>query len=94
MQEDNQALQVAYRLLQENSEAIRAISARSPATAPLNDQLLTLNDAMSELIAEMAFLLQRGELNSELLVIRLKEILGPLSAAHRAHSASRPSAEK
>lgn len=93
MLKDHQALQVAYRLLQQNSEAIRAISSRSPGTAPLNDQLLTLNDAMSELIAEMAFLLERGELNSELLVMRVEEILGPLSAAHRAHLASRPAAE-
>ena len=94
MRQEHQALQVAYRLLQEKSEAIKMISARSPTTAPLNDHLLALNDAMSELIAEMAFLLERGALDSELFARRVEEILGPLSTDHRAHLASLPSPDK
>lgn len=94
MQEDYQALQVAYRLLQENSEAIRTISVRSPGTAPLNHQLLTLNEALSELIAEMAFLLERGCLNADAFAEQVGKILGPLSEAHRAYSALRPPTEK
>lgn len=93
MQEDYKALQVAYRLLLENSEAIRTISARSPGTAPLNDQLLTLNEALSELIAEVAFLLERGGLNAAAFAEQVGKIHGPLSEAHRAYSALRPPTE-
>lgn len=94
MQEDYEALQVAYRLLQENSKAIRAISAKSPGTVPLNDQLLSLNEALSELLAEMAFLLERGSLSADAFAEQVGKILGPLAEAHRAYSALRPPTEK
>ncbi len=94
MQKQHEQLLTAYRKLQEASEDIRRISARSPGTAPINDQLLTLNDTMSELIAEIAFLLERGELDWEAFAGRVGEILGPLNASHKAYLAARSPSEK
>lgn len=67
---------------------------RSPDTALLNDQLLTLHEALSELVAEMAFLLEQGGVNADAFAEQVGKILGPLAAAHQAYLVPRPTSEK
>lgn len=90
MQEEQKTLQLAYRLLHENCATIREISARWPETSAINDHFIVLNEALAELLAEIAFIVERGEGNADEYAKRVSDLLSPLADAHQLYFASKP----
>lgn len=77
-----------HRQIEINSAQIREIAALSPKNQELNDQLLKVNELLAEFVAEMAFLYERGELDSETLLQDVLMRLDRLKSQHVFSSAN------
>lgn len=67
MNQDREVLRVVYRTLQESADSMRRIAKELPESAHVYANLLAFNDALSEFVAEMDFVLERGGFDSEAL---------------------------